>query len=66
MSTQKLSEENSKPLIQINIDQQNETEFSEVVTSVEVDIDHAGKQFTQGELAIYNLHREACEVRGKI
>lgn len=68
MSIRNLSEENSRRLIsestlQINSNE-SDSDFNEVVTrSVRDDKDYTGEKFTEDELSIHKLHREACEVR---
>lgn len=68
MSIPKLSEESSerpptRGTLQINADR-SVAGFNDVVTSdMGAENDPAGRKFTEEEMAIHRLHREACEVR---
>lgn len=68
MSIPKLSEESSerppsKGTLQINADR-SVAGFNDVVTSdMGGENDPAGRKFTEEEMTIHRLHREACEVK---
>lgn len=68
MSIPKLSEESSKRPTsrgrsQINADRR-EADFHDVVTSsMGGENEQAAAKFTEEEMAIHRVHREACEVR---
>ncbi|XP_040896558.1 uncharacterized protein C1orf53 homolog [Toxotes jaculatrix] len=68
MSIPNLSEGSSKRLgnssrLQINADR-SEAEHSDVVTSsVGGGNDHAARKFTEEEMTIHTIHREACEAK---
>lgn len=68
MSIPKLSEESSerppsRGTLQINADR-SVAGFNDVVTSdMGGENDPAGRKFTEEEMTIHRLHREACEVK---
>lgn len=62
MSIPNLPDESSNSMSQINTDK-NETDFSDVTSSVGDESDHVGEKFTEDEISIHRIHRDACEAK---
>lgn len=50
-------------MLQINADGSEADSSDAVTSSVGGDNDHAPRKFTEEEMIIHRIHREACEVR---